>query len=108
MLIQVTRKHQEVSRSLLHGHGHLYLLTTCITISVTGPALARYAQPRDSNPIAIHSCGECGKCFDRQSALIMHQRVHTGDKPYQCELCGKRFTQKGNMKSHMLTHVVIK
>ena len=29
---------------------------------------------------------------------------HTGLKPFQCELCEKKFSDKGNLKKHMLSH----
>ncbi|XP_056877190.1 sal-like protein 3 [Takifugu flavidus] len=52
-----------------------------------------------------HNCDVCGKNFSSASALQIHERTHTGEKPFVCSICGRAFTTKGNLKVHMGTHM---
>uniref|UniRef100_A0A096M3M7 Sal-like protein 1 n=1 Tax=Poecilia formosa TaxID=48698 RepID=A0A096M3M7_POEFO len=51
-----------------------------------------------------HVCRFCGKVFSSDSALQIHLRSHTGERPYQCPVCFSRFTTRGNLKVHFLRH----
>uniref|UniRef100_A0AAY4AWZ1 C2H2-type domain-containing protein n=1 Tax=Denticeps clupeoides TaxID=299321 RepID=A0AAY4AWZ1_9TELE len=51
-------------------------------------------------------CNFCDKVFSKNFDLQQHIRSHTGEKPFQCIVCGRAFAQKSNVKKHMQTHKV--
>ncbi|XP_076060287.1 uncharacterized protein LOC143036612 [Oratosquilla oratoria] len=46
----------------------------------------------------------CGKRFTRNEELTRHRRIHSGARPFPCPLCDKRFGRKDHLKKHVRTH----
>ncbi|RXG59078.1 Homeotic protein spalt-major, partial [Armadillidium vulgare] len=55
-------------------------------------------------PTEPNQCAICQRVLSCKSALQMHYRVHTGERPFKCKICCRSFTTKGNLKTHMSVH----
>ena len=49
-------------------------------------------------------CKYCEKKFSQQQSVKLHERIHTGEKPYSCNNCNYRAISRGNITKHELIH----
>ncbi|XP_035793396.1 zinc finger protein OZF-like [Anopheles albimanus] len=49
-------------------------------------------------------CAVCGESFKTPNYLETHARRHTGEKPFQCKDCGKRFAHSSAHQRHRQVH----
>lgn len=47
-----------------------------------------------------YSCSMCGRRFARKGNMIQHMIIHTGETPFSCSKCGKKFNSSGSMYNH--------
>ena len=48
-----------------------------------------------------YECDICKKKFTLKGDLVKHFRIHLGEKPYGCAECGKWFTQPSGRNKHI-------
>lgn len=53
-------------------------------------------------------CQLCDRDFTQKGNLKTHLMTHSGERPYECPTCGKNFTQKGNLDTHVKIHTETK
>ena len=49
-------------------------------------------------------CDKCDKTFSRSKGLMLHQVIHSGQKPYSCDKCDKKYFHFVDLKRHQALH----
>ena len=45
-------------------------------------------------------CRFCSKLLKTQRSLLAHERAHTGEKPFACNMCSAQFASKNSLNQH--------
>ena len=51
-----------------------------------------------------YQCNVCFKKVAQSAAFKSHMQTHTGEKGYQCKSCVKTFARSDYLNKHMLSH----
>ncbi|CAG0913067.1 unnamed protein product [Notodromas monacha] len=57
-----------------------------------------------NDPKKPFQCDICGMKFSNGANMRRHRVRHTGVKPFECRVCQKRFFRKDHLAEHMTTH----
>ncbi|KFM58731.1 Chorion transcription factor Cf2, partial [Stegodyphus mimosarum] len=52
----------------------------------------------------VHRCSYCSYTSPLKANVKRHLLVHTGEKPFSCNICQRRFAQKNYLQIHILAH----
>ncbi|XP_064464164.1 zinc finger protein 394-like [Ornithodoros turicata] len=65
--------------------------------------LTEHQSAEHSRKRGRHKCRFCDYSSNVKTHVKDHERRHTGEKPHMCHVCGRRFTQRGALKTHLKT-----
>ena len=51
-----------------------------------------------------YECNICKKLFSQSISLAQHKRIHLGEKPYICTICEEAFTHDSHLAKHKNIH----
>ncbi|XP_062575756.1 zinc finger and BTB domain-containing protein 24-like [Saccostrea cucullata] len=65
---------------------------------------------KKNNMVVVYSCGVCMKKFSSKGNLKTHMKIHLGEKPFHCnvENCSKTFRSNEALRRHKMSHLGIK
>lgn len=84
--------------------GENFVCSLCGKTVASKAAITRHIQLTHEKKKPFE-CNICHRRFGYKNILLEHQNIHFGIKPYSCNLCDKRFAARSNLFQHRLLHM---
>lgn len=98
------RSNLKIHEKHVHSTERLFSCDACTKTFKRKKDVVRHQRQVHERNNTRHVCLECGKALSSKTALVLHERTHTGAKPFSCTDCGARFTQNSALKMHHRIH----
>jgi KRAB domain-containing zinc finger protein len=94
-------KHLRHHTETVHCTDRKYVCTECGNSYKRSSHLRRHVQNTHSNSELVCPRDDCGKRFRGPEQLRKHLRLHDSKGSHACSLCGKSFSKKRQLESHI-------